>query len=67
MAFSTGGPAKIEAVELAKGDNLVVSAPAFLAAAASVQMDVALVVNVRDEGERRTLVMYRLTGQGSPR
>ena len=42
----------------------MVAAPAFLAAAAGVQVDVALVEKVREEGERRTLVMYRLTGEG---
>lgn len=64
MTFAAGGLAGIEAVELARGDNLVVGAPALLAAAASVQVDVALVERVRDAGERRSLVMYRLTGKG---
>ena len=64
VAFAAGAPAEVERVELVKGDNLVIAAPAFLAAAAGVQVDVALVEKVRDEGERRTLVMYRLTGEG---
>ena len=64
MAFAAGVPAEVEPVELVKGDNLVVAAPAFLAAAAGVQVDVALVEKIREEGERRTLVMYRLTGEG---
>ena len=64
VALAAGGPSKVEAVELVKGDNLVVAAPAFLAAAAGVQVDVVLVEKVREEGERRTLVMYRLTGEG---
>ncbi|MCY3745516.1 MAG: AIM24 family protein [Acidobacteria bacterium] len=64
VAFAAGAPVEVQAVELVKGDNLVVAAPAFLAAAAGVQVDVALVEKVRDGGERRTLVMYRLTGEG---
>ncbi|MDE0475748.1 MAG: AIM24 family protein [Gammaproteobacteria bacterium] len=64
VAFAAGAPAEVQAVEFVRGDNLVVAAPAFLAAAAGVQIDVALVEKVRDEGERRTLVMYRLTGEG---
>ena len=64
VAFAAGAPAEVEPVELVQGDNLVVAASAFLAAAAGVQVDVALVEKVRDEGERRTLVMYRLTGEG---
>ncbi len=64
VALAAGVPSKVEAMELVKGDNLVVAAPAFLAAAAGVQVDVALVEKVRDGGERRTLVMYRLTGEG---
>ncbi|MDE3261416.1 MAG: AIM24 family protein [Acidobacteriota bacterium] len=64
VAFAAGAPVEVQAVELVKGDNLVVAAPAFLAAAAGVQVDVALLEKVRDEGERRTLVMYRLTSEG---
>jgi len=64
VAFAAGAPAEVEPVELVKGGNFVVAAPAFLAAVAGVQVDVALVEKVREEGERRTLVMYRLTGEG---
>jgi len=64
VAFAAGATAEVEPVELVKGDNLVVAAPAFLAAAVGVQVDVALVEKVREEGERRTLAMYRLIGEG---
>lgn len=64
VGFATAGAARIEAVELRPGDNLVVGAAALVAAAASVQVDVALVERVRDGGDRRSLVMYRLTGEG---
>ncbi len=64
VAFAAGGPAEVQAVELTRADNLVVAAPALLAAGASVQVDVALVEKVRNEGERWPLVMHRLTGEG---
>lgn len=63
-AFTAGGSAEIQAVELTRRDNLVVASPALLAAAAGVQVDVALVEKIRDGGERRPLVMHRLTGEG---
>lgn len=64
VGFATGGAARIEGVELRPGDNLVVSAAALVAVAANVQVDVALVEKVRDGSDRRSLVMYRLTGEG---
>ncbi len=64
VAFAASGPAEVQAVELTKEDNLVVAAPALLAAAGGVQVDVALVEKIRDRGERRPLVMHRLTGEG---
>lgn len=64
VAFAAGGSAEVQAVELTRDDNLLVGAPALLGAAAGVQVDVALVEKIRDGGERRTLVMHRLTGEG---
>lgn len=64
VAFAAGGPAEVQAVELTRGDNLVVAAPALLAAVSTVEVDVALVEKIRDGGERRPLVMHRLTGEG---
>ncbi len=64
VAFAAGGGAEVQAVDLVRGDSLVVAAPALLATSAGVHVDVALVEKVRDEGERRTVVMYRVTGEG---
>ncbi len=64
VAFAAGGPAEVQGVELTRGDNLVVAAPALLAAVTTVEVDVALVEKIRDGGERRPLVMHRLTGEG---
>ena len=64
VGFAAGEAARIHALELRRGDNMVVGARSLLAAAATVQVDVALVEKIREDRERRTTVMYRLIGEG---